>query len=303
MATVTGFTAERMLEIEAASVIDGEVRTNNLFLITRGGTEIDAGNVRGPIGNTGPPVADGNKGDITVSATGTNWQINADAVTNAEMADMAANRIKGAVVAGNPVDLTPAQVNTLLSAVTAVNDQNNAAVYAPRIFANKAALDAWASPPRGAMGVTIDTDTVWVRGAVSWFVVYGIGTRQFPSVTIPSGQTDAGAATPTDWLATNVSIPTWATKVVVQTGVVGIYEATGPELPYTLTTRVGVNSGFTAGGTGKGINMRFTDSWGDVINTPSTGTINIAIKASRSSGGTLRFDAACRATFDCIFLS
>jgi len=302
MATVTGFTAERMLEIEDASVIDGEVRVNNLFLITRGGTEIDAGNVRGPIGNTGPPVADGNKGDITVSSAGTNWQINADAVTNAEMADMAANRIKGAVVAGNPVDLTAAQVNTLLSAVTSVNEQNNGAVYAPRVFTSKSLLDAWAAP-RGSMGITTDTDTVWVRGASSWFVVYGLGTRQFPSVTIPSGQTDAGSGSPADWLATTVPVPTWATKVVVQTGVVGIYESVGPGLPYTLTTRVGVNSGFAAPGTGKGINMRFSESWGDVINTPSTGSIGIAIMASRSGGGALRFDAACRATFDCIFLS
>ena len=33
MATVTGFTAERMLTIENETVVDGEVRDTNLFLL------------------------------------------------------------------------------------------------------------------------------------------------------------------------------------------------------------------------------------------------------------------------------
>jgi len=54
MATVTGFTAERMLEIENSTVVDGEVVGDNLMLIRRDGIQIDAGNVRGPTGATGP---------------------------------------------------------------------------------------------------------------------------------------------------------------------------------------------------------------------------------------------------------
>lgn len=53
MATVTGLTAERMLEIEAESVIDGDVVGDNLILRRHDGTTIDAGSVRGPKGNTG----------------------------------------------------------------------------------------------------------------------------------------------------------------------------------------------------------------------------------------------------------
>ena len=53
MATVTGFTAERMLNIENSTVVDGEVQGDNLVLLTRDGTPIDAGNVRGPKGDTG----------------------------------------------------------------------------------------------------------------------------------------------------------------------------------------------------------------------------------------------------------
>lgn len=54
MATVTGLTADRMLAIEAASVIDGDVVGDNLILTTHGGTQINAGSVRGPEGPIGP---------------------------------------------------------------------------------------------------------------------------------------------------------------------------------------------------------------------------------------------------------
>lgn len=53
MATVTGLTAARMLAIEAASVVDGDVVVNNLILTKHDGSTIDAGNVRGPTGATG----------------------------------------------------------------------------------------------------------------------------------------------------------------------------------------------------------------------------------------------------------
>jgi microcystin-dependent protein len=54
MATVTGYTAERMKEIEDSTVVDGEVSGDDLILLTRDGTEINAGNVRGPQGIQGP---------------------------------------------------------------------------------------------------------------------------------------------------------------------------------------------------------------------------------------------------------
>ncbi len=54
MATVTGLTAERMIEMENATVVDGNVVGNNLILVTRDGTQINAGNVQGPQGVPGP---------------------------------------------------------------------------------------------------------------------------------------------------------------------------------------------------------------------------------------------------------
>lgn len=58
MATITGLTADRMLEIEAASVIDGDVVGDDLILTTKGGSQINAGNVRGPQGVAGPVGSD-----------------------------------------------------------------------------------------------------------------------------------------------------------------------------------------------------------------------------------------------------
>lgn len=54
MATITGLTADRMLEIEAASVVDGDIVGNDLVLARHDGSIINAGNVRGPAGPTGP---------------------------------------------------------------------------------------------------------------------------------------------------------------------------------------------------------------------------------------------------------
>ena len=53
MTTVTGLTADRMLTIEGSSVVDGDVVGNNLILTKHNGQQINAGNVRGPVGPAG----------------------------------------------------------------------------------------------------------------------------------------------------------------------------------------------------------------------------------------------------------
>lgn len=57
MATVDGLTKERMLAIEAESVTGArlDVVTNHLILVRHDLSEIDVGNVQGPIGPQGPP--------------------------------------------------------------------------------------------------------------------------------------------------------------------------------------------------------------------------------------------------------
>lgn len=55
MATITGLTAERMLEIEGATVIGGKIENNHLILTKFDGTEVDAGTLPpGPQGPVGP---------------------------------------------------------------------------------------------------------------------------------------------------------------------------------------------------------------------------------------------------------
>lgn len=54
MATITGYTAARMLAIENETIVDGDVIGDNLILYRRDGTQIDAGVVVGAAGPPGP---------------------------------------------------------------------------------------------------------------------------------------------------------------------------------------------------------------------------------------------------------
>ncbi len=65
----------------------------------------------------GGGVSDGDKGDITVSGSGTVWDIDANTVTNAKAADVPTATFKGRTTAatGDPEDLTVAQAKTLLN--------------------------------------------------------------------------------------------------------------------------------------------------------------------------------------------
>jgi hypothetical protein len=65
----------------------------------------------------GGGISDGDKGDITVSAGGATWTLDAAVVTNAKLANMATQTIKGRNTAGSgdPEDLSVATVKTMLN--------------------------------------------------------------------------------------------------------------------------------------------------------------------------------------------
>lgn len=69
MATVTGLTAERMLEIEAACIVAGAVVLDDLILTRHDGTFFNAGDVRGPIGPSGVDGDDGSIGPVGAKGT------------------------------------------------------------------------------------------------------------------------------------------------------------------------------------------------------------------------------------------
>lgn len=100
-------------------------KTGDLWIDTSGGTPVYkyCSNIS-PVtflpldsGGGGSEPSDGDKGDVTVTGSGLVWTIDADAVTNAKLADMPTATIKGNNTGGsdNPLDLTAAQVRTLIN--------------------------------------------------------------------------------------------------------------------------------------------------------------------------------------------
>lgn len=107
-----------------ASELVGRGSTGNITAITLGTNLSMSGTTLNATGGGG--ISDGDKGDITVSSSGTVWTIDATAVSNAKLADVATATFKGRTTAGtgSPEDLTVAQAKTLLNlAGTNTGDQ------------------------------------------------------------------------------------------------------------------------------------------------------------------------------------
>jgi hypothetical protein len=77
------------------------------------------------------PLTDGDKGDITVATSGTVWTVDADAISNTKLANMAGATVKGRTLnagTGDPADLTGAEIGQLVRYGTDVEDVSTGTV-------------------------------------------------------------------------------------------------------------------------------------------------------------------------------
>ena len=98
---------------DPANPVNGMIWHNS----TSGEVKVRAGGVSLVVGASGGGVADGDKGDITVSGAGTAWAIDTGVVTLAKMASVATATIFGRTTAGTgaPESLTATQARTVLN--------------------------------------------------------------------------------------------------------------------------------------------------------------------------------------------
>ena len=140
MAQVTGFTSSRMLEIENNTVVDGSIVGDDLILTTFGGTDINAGNVRGPVGPEGP-IGEVSQADLDAALAAEHIgaaQLEANAVTTAKIANDAVTNAKIGPAAVGSTEIANDSVNSQHYVAGSIDNEHLAtdSVTAAKIAAN-----------------------------------------------------------------------------------------------------------------------------------------------------------------------
>ena len=167
----------------------------------------------------GGGVSDGDKGDISVTASGATWTIDSGVVTYAKMQDVSAtNRLLGRATAGSG-DAEEITIGTGLS----LSGTTLSALDLTTIITKSA--DETVS---GTSTLQNDDELFFTADANSTYSI------TFEAIT-SRANTTAGT--------------TWSIQWTVPSGAVGLYSATGTN-PQLLTTSAGINPNFNATSTG-----------------------------------------------------
>lgn len=198
MAIVTGLTAERMIEMENATIISGYIVGDDLMLLTRDGTPINAGNVRGLQGIPGasfilctsasrPSLGASDAGKAIYETDtklirlwiGTRWRLQEKIVCTS------ATRPTGLVSQDEGVKIYETDTNLEFTWTGTAWLLANSYV---ATFANAAARTAaWPSPPAGALSVLLDAPQhLWLYHDGGWYSGAALGRVTTVGTTTPA---------------------------------------------------------------------------------------------------------------------
>lgn len=207
--------------------------------ITKGGSALTAGELSALTtavggGGGGGGVTDGSKVDVTVA--GSTWTINNDVVTNAKAANMANSTIKGRSTAGSgdPEDLTPSQVRTMLNVASGATANSPDATLLNRT--NHTGTQAASTISDFAAAARAQTEAELVAGTNITITPGSTGATRTLTIAASGGSgsvTSVGMTVPTGLSVANSPITT--------TGTLAVTLAAGYEIP----TRAELNTFLT----------------------------------------------------------
>lgn len=197
-------------------------------------------------------VSDGDKGDITVTVSGTVWTIDDDVVTNAKMANMAQSTFKGRAFGagtGDPTDLTATQATAILNIFVGDSGLGGLKGMVP-------------APGAGDSSKFLRGDATWAAPSVAWGAITGTLSNQTDLQTALNSKVTGATNSTLTLTGTTLGLTlsnanTWTAKQTIQLTTEQLrlaYDASN----YAAFT-VGLTGGLTINMTGSVPNLTVPD--------------------------------------------